>query len=164
MVAYVFQPQFLPLVRDGSKALTFRRHGGKVHAAPGGRVALDFPQGRGAKALRFSPLCELRASVVIDAAGVRRVLDAASFNEYGAGLERLLRACEQAMPQAADHLPRLAALDGFASWAELWAWQQANRAPEEGGDSLKRVLIGWNPATLRQGDGREGEGREGGGR
>ncbi|TCS14573.1 hypothetical protein [Caulobacter sp. BK020] len=159
MVAYVFQPQFKRPIEAHDKVLTFRRIGGKVHAAPGGRVALDLPQGRRRPLVRFSALCELRASVVIDATGVRRVITAASFNEYGAGLERLLRACEQAMPQAAEHLPRLAALDGFSSWADLWAWQLANRAPEEPTDSLKRVLIGWNPATLRPGAASQDDGR-----
>lgn len=153
MVAYILPPQFLPAVRDGDMALIFRRVGRQVHATPGARIALDFNQGRGKPVVRYSPLCELRASVVIDATGIRRVLDVATFNEYGAGLGAVLAASEQAMPQVAKHLPKLAALAGFSSWPDLWAHQLANKAAEEPTDSLKRVLIGWNPATLREGNG-----------
>ncbi|MBI1684430.1 hypothetical protein [Caulobacter hibisci] len=151
MVAYNFQPAFQAAIRDGSKDLTFRRIGVAKHARPGDRIPLLFPQGPGKKAAGVTALCVLRAQVMITGAGVLRIVGPVlTFNDHGAGLARLLEACEQAMPQAAEHLPRLAAHDGFADWPALWTWQRDNARDDESAHELARIVIGWNPATIEE--------------
>jgi hypothetical protein len=53
----------------------------------------------------------------------------------------------KAMPQAAEHTPRLAAVLGFPSgWDALYAWHAAHGLTA--GDRLWRELIAWDAKTL----------------
>jgi len=153
MVAYNFQPAFEADIRAGRKDVTFRRIGKAKHARPGDRIPLLFPQGRGKRSLGVTALCVLRAEVVITSAGVLRIVEPPkTFNAHGETLARLLAACEQGTPQAREHLPALARHDGFSNWGALWAWQLENAPADDTPFDRRRMIIGWNPATLQERD------------
>lgn len=52
--------------------------------------------------------------------------------------------------QRTDALDRLARLDGFECWADLWAWHWANEPEQNPGDErVVRDLVIWLPPVVR---------------
>lgn len=88
----------------------------------------------------IAAVCVLRAQLVLDAAGVVRVLDAAAV-EDGEGLSRLLAASEQGMPHAEAHRLKLAHACGFPSFDGLWKALATGKLDRAG--RARRDVVGW---------------------
>lgn len=121
MVAYNFQPRFIPAIRSGLKRHTIRaeRGGRSRHARPGELVQLY--QGLRTRKARLiaEPLCEAVWPVRLDLGGAVEI-----------GIDPCL------------DLDAFAVADGFKDWADLcefWRRQHPGVAVFEG------VMIRWEP-------------------
>lgn len=92
-----------------------------------------------------------RARVVITPTGLLRVIDL-QHSTGGAGEgepdARLLKAAEQASPQAALHQMALAQRLGFADWPALYAWAATYGPAALTGGQLVRQFVSWSKASL----------------
>lgn len=138
MVAYAFEKRHHDNILSGAKPFTLRATGKKRHARIGEEI-----QGRDGRTgpKFFLADCVCRARVLIAARGIVRVLSP-SFTPAGEPHWRMLQACEQGAPQAAEHLEKFALQDGFTTWADLVRWHAEQEAPDDNG-LLSREFIGW---------------------
>jgi hypothetical protein len=144
-VRYVFTAAQADAVTTGALSATLRSLGRKRHAKVGEPVTLAV----GVRPVATATVA-CRATVTLTPAGLLRVANLVH-SPAGEALAMLATAAEQASPQAARHVPRLAAALGFADWDALYAWQASHGVTA--GERLWRELIGWDVKTLVAVDG-----------
>lgn len=139
MVAYSFERRHHDNILLGAKPFTLRQTGKKRHARVGEEVQMR--DGRTGPKFAIAE-CAFRARVLFAERGVVRLL-AVEATPRGERIHRLFAQAEQGMPQAADHLEKLAHADGFDTWADLVRWHAEQGPPDENG-LLSREVIGWS--------------------
>jgi hypothetical protein len=143
MVAYQFEPRHHDAILDGSKPFTLRASQKKRHAKVGEEI--QFLSGR-AKPKFASGECVYRATVTLSDHGLIDIADVEVLGEAGAAIDRMFQSARRGAPQAPRYLDRLAAADGFTTWADLVRWHAEQGEPDAGG-LIVREVIGWTSAT-----------------
>lgn len=141
MVAYSFERRHHDDILLGAKPFTIRQLGKKRHARIGEEI--QFRDGRTGPKFAVAD-CVFRARILFAERGLVRLLNV-NMLDAGDLTWRVFTAAEQGSPQAAEHLEKLAKLDGFDTWADLYRWHAEQGGADENG-LLDREVIGWASA------------------
>lgn len=151
MPAFNFQARFAPMIESGAKVLTMRvpRADGRFPApldAPNPLRLYTGLRQKGARLLLERPHPVVVATVTFDATGYRWA-HMTGLHAFRAGCRSPVlfadwRDSRDAVQSHRNHAnTNLAQADGFESWADLWAWHEANGLDDRG--MATRDLVGW---------------------
>ncbi|PZQ63380.1 MAG: hypothetical protein DI570_09310 [Phenylobacterium zucineum] len=144
MAAYNFEARQREALLAGSTRFILRASEGKRHARIAEQVALR--QGKSRSGAVFATaVCTYRARILFAERGIVRVLGPV-FTSEGEAVFRLMQQAEQGMPQAEDHLAKVAEAGGFESWPDLVRWHAEQGAADENG-LFAREVIGLTPLS-----------------
>lgn len=140
MIAYGFKDEFEPDLKSGAKPLTLRRdrtHPAR-HANVGEPIGLWLAmRTKRARRAGVGLVC-VRGLLRYEEAGLVEFSSVAVLHPHDVTVQAILAPIEAREPDA------FARLDGFESWAALWAWHQSQRKASERTDRfILRELIGW---------------------
>lgn len=162
MPAINFKAEYAAKILEGSKPFTLRKRRVDYRdPAPLGSELALYTGMRTKSCHKFAVArCAMRAAVAFNHGGillvenVQRVGDAAGNLAQGSTLEEVMRTLAQAQgypngPGTPERLERLASWDGFASWADMWAFHEAYGLDDDG--VAVRELIGFAHVTATTG-------------
>lgn len=141
-----FLPEYEPKILDGSKPFTLRKRRKDYREAALGAKLMMFTGMRTKACRKFATArIAMRATVAFNGAGMASVLHTVIAVERSpfASAERLalldeVRSTLEAAarypngPQTPERLERIAAWDGFASWADMWAFHEKHQVNADG--------------------------------
>jgi hypothetical protein len=153
MPALNFQAQFAPMIESGAKVLTMRvpRKDGRFPCPMDAKNPLRLYTGlrqRGARLLLEVERPSVIATVTFDQTGYRWCSQLAhgplmaARDRKALAVVRAWRDSRDAVQGYRDRMnDQLAKVDGFDSWADLWAWHEGNGVDDRG--MATRDLVGW---------------------
>lgn len=148
MPALNFQPRFAPMIESGAKVLTMRvpRKDGRFPCpltAPNPLRLYTKMRHPGCRLILEVPHPMVTATVTFDATGYR--WGESSVHDPKAAASVVVHQWRNSRDAVQSHRiavnEALAFRDGFDSWADLWAWHEANGLDDRG--MATRDLVGW---------------------
>jgi hypothetical protein len=141
---YSFDRAHVDPILSGEKTFTLRPTGKITHAKVGERIRL---LAEGETEPFAEAVCVFRAHVLLTDRGVT-LQKTAEDGDAGYAMWRLFQAASSGSlaagePGSLTPLQRIASQDGFASWADLYAWH-ALKTNTALGRQVWRELIGWS--------------------